>query len=274
MLEYILVRLIDSTPHATTTSYTPAITPGAAKWAACWLEPHCRSMVAAGTASGKPAAMTALRVTLMLCSPLWVTQPPMTSSMSDGSRLVRSTRASSTVARRSTGCVVDRPPPGLPLPLAVRTTSTMTASGISVLSARTSDSRTAAPTPAGSPVPSAAGDGRQDRDLYPGVQPGLETIQILDVVRTDKDVDVVADLAELVADPALEQRMSLPNGVEHIPDDRTVADVEGQVLGTVDVFAQRPRQPHDDSHLIAHLSGRKARTDRATMPGLTRRPQP
>ncbi len=33
-----------------TTSYAPAITPWAAKCAACWLDPHCRSIVVAGTA--------------------------------------------------------------------------------------------------------------------------------------------------------------------------------------------------------------------------------
>ena len=32
--------------------------------AACWLDPHCRSIVVAGTVSGKPAASTALRVML------------------------------------------------------------------------------------------------------------------------------------------------------------------------------------------------------------------
>ena len=42
----------------------PASTPCAAKCAACWLDPHCRSIVVPGTCSGKPAASTALRVML------------------------------------------------------------------------------------------------------------------------------------------------------------------------------------------------------------------
>ena len=37
------------------------MTPWAAKWADCCDEPHWRSMVVAGTDSGKPAASTALR---------------------------------------------------------------------------------------------------------------------------------------------------------------------------------------------------------------------
>ena len=40
------------------------MTPWAAKCAACWLEPHWRSTVVAGTDSGHPAASTALRATL------------------------------------------------------------------------------------------------------------------------------------------------------------------------------------------------------------------
>jgi hypothetical protein len=65
---------------------------------------------------------------------------------------------------------------------------------------------------------------------------------------------MLADLTELVADPALEQRMRLPNCIEDILDDRTVGDVERQLLGTADVLTQRSWQPHDDSHLIADLS--------------------
>ena len=37
-------------------SYAPAMTPCAAKETACWLLPHCRSTVVAGTLSGNPAA--------------------------------------------------------------------------------------------------------------------------------------------------------------------------------------------------------------------------
>ena len=49
-------RLMFSTPAAITTSYAPAITPCAAKWGACWDEPHCRSTVVPtglGEAGGK-----------------------------------------------------------------------------------------------------------------------------------------------------------------------------------------------------------------------------
>src|SRR5674476_543005 len=46
-------------------------------------------MVVAGTDSGQPAASTALRPTLNACSPTWETQPMMTSSTSEGSRLSR-----------------------------------------------------------------------------------------------------------------------------------------------------------------------------------------
>ena len=62
--------LISSTPHAITTSYAPAITPCAAKAAACWLDPHCRSIVVPGTENGKPAARAALRAMLTDCSPI------------------------------------------------------------------------------------------------------------------------------------------------------------------------------------------------------------
>ena len=74
-------RLIDSTPPAMTMSYWPAITPCAAKCAACWLEPHCRSIVVAGTRSSKPAASTACRAMFIVCSPTWLTQPSSTSSI-------------------------------------------------------------------------------------------------------------------------------------------------------------------------------------------------
>ena len=57
-------RLIDSTPQAMTMSACPASTACAANVAACWLDPHCRSMVVPGTVSGNPAASTALRVML------------------------------------------------------------------------------------------------------------------------------------------------------------------------------------------------------------------
>src|SRR3954447_9360291 len=55
------------------------------------------------------------------------TQPAITSSINTGSMPTRVIRASSTPARRSTGCTSDSAPPGLPFPTGLRTASTMTA---------------------------------------------------------------------------------------------------------------------------------------------------
>ncbi len=55
------MRLIDSTPQASATSTTPAATSDAARFVACWLEPHCVSMVVAGVDWGRPAASHAVR---------------------------------------------------------------------------------------------------------------------------------------------------------------------------------------------------------------------
>src|ERR687897_1434057 len=93
---------------------------------ACWEEPHCRSMVVAGTSSGSPAASQALRATLTDCSPSWDTQPMSTSSTSSGSTPLRSTRARSTTAPRSTACPPASPP--FRRPTGVRTAPTTTGS--------------------------------------------------------------------------------------------------------------------------------------------------
>src|SRR4051794_15156594 len=121
-------RLMFSTPAAITTSYAPAMTPCAAKWAACWEDPHWRSTVVPTVFSGKPAASAALRPTFTAWSPTCMTQPMITSSTSAGSMPVRSTSARSVCAARSTGWV----PASLPLrrPSGVRTASTMTAVGM------------------------------------------------------------------------------------------------------------------------------------------------
>jgi hypothetical protein len=74
------MRLMDSMPQAITMSYAPACTQCAAKWIACWLEPQRRSIVVAGTWSGKPAASQAMRPGVAACSPYWLTHPVMTSS--------------------------------------------------------------------------------------------------------------------------------------------------------------------------------------------------
>src|SRR5450759_4022592 len=134
MVTNIGTRLMTSTPPATATSYCPEITPAAAKCAACWEEPHWRSSVVPGTASGQPAASTALRPTLAACSPVWLTTPQITSSTRAGSIPVRSTSAVSTWAERSTGCQSFSAP--LRFPVGVRTASTITASRMVVPSAQ------------------------------------------------------------------------------------------------------------------------------------------
>ena len=121
-------RVIDSTPPATTRSACPDTTAAAATCTACWLDPHCRSTVVAGTVSGQPAASTALRPTFHACSPTWETQPQTTSSTSAGSKPARSASARSTCADRSTGWMPARPPPRRPT--GVRTAATITASGM------------------------------------------------------------------------------------------------------------------------------------------------
>ncbi len=71
-------RLIASTPHPSATSTTPEPTSEMARLVACWLEPHCVSIVVAGTESGSPAESQAVRVMLNACSPAWLTHPPTT----------------------------------------------------------------------------------------------------------------------------------------------------------------------------------------------------
>src|SRR3990167_7596769 len=97
-------RVMLSTPAAITTSIVPLITAWAAKCRACCEEPHWRSTLVPGTLSGRGEASTALRATLIACSPTWPTQPMTTSSTRAGSAPVRSIRSFSTTAPRSTGC--------------------------------------------------------------------------------------------------------------------------------------------------------------------------
>src|SRR5487761_560781 len=79
-LEPMGTLVIDSTPPAMVMSHTPDWMRLAAKWIACWLDPHFLSTVVAGVGKGKPAVSHALRATLRLCSPAWVTHPKTTSS--------------------------------------------------------------------------------------------------------------------------------------------------------------------------------------------------
>ena len=117
-----------STPEATTTSYAPAITPWAAKCAACCEDPHWRSTVVPGTLSGHPAAKTALRAIFVDCSPACITQPMTTSSIIPGSMPVRSIKAFIVSATKSTGCQSFNFP--FRRPRGVRIASTITALNI------------------------------------------------------------------------------------------------------------------------------------------------
>src|SRR6516164_7962377 len=121
-------RLMLSTPPATTTSLAPHMTACAAKSRACWLEPQARLTVVPGMLSGQSAASTANRAMLLDWSPIWDTQPQMTSSTRAGSSPARLAISVSTSADRSTGCTPASPPPRLPT--GVRTASTITASRI------------------------------------------------------------------------------------------------------------------------------------------------
>jgi hypothetical protein len=58
-----------STPEPMATSCTPDAISAAAKFTACWAEPHWRSTVVAGVSTGSPAWSQALRPTLNPCSP-------------------------------------------------------------------------------------------------------------------------------------------------------------------------------------------------------------
>ena len=104
MAEPIGTWLMFCTPPATTRSAVPLSTAWAAKCTACWDEPHCRSTVTPGTASGRPAASHAVRA----MSPAWgrpsSTQPNITSSTAFGSTWVRVSSSLMTCAPRSAGC--------------------------------------------------------------------------------------------------------------------------------------------------------------------------
>lgn len=107
---------------AITTSCVPDMTACAANWIACCDEPHWRSIVTAGTLSGRLEASTQLRPKAKACSPACVTQPTITSSTAAGSMPERASSASITSAPRSAGCQFASAPPRRPP--AVRTSST------------------------------------------------------------------------------------------------------------------------------------------------------
>ncbi len=69
------IMLMFCTPPAMITSLVPLITAWAAKCTACWLDPHCRSIVVPGISSGSPAASHAVRAMSPACGPIASTQP-------------------------------------------------------------------------------------------------------------------------------------------------------------------------------------------------------
>jgi hypothetical protein len=79
-----------STPPATTSSCAPDATSDAARFTACWADPHWQSIVVAGVSSGSPACSHALRPMLSICSPYCWTQPATTESTRAGSTPARS----------------------------------------------------------------------------------------------------------------------------------------------------------------------------------------
>ena len=127
-VEPMVTMLMLSRPAATTRSCVPDITAWAAKWTACWDDPHCRSMVTPGTLSGRPADSQAFLATSKVCGPICETHPMITSSTAAGSIPVRSTSARRAWAPRSTGWTPARDP--FRLPIAVRTAPAMNASAI------------------------------------------------------------------------------------------------------------------------------------------------
>src|SRR2546428_12679345 len=72
--------LIDSTPPAIVMSQTPDWIRLAAKWSACWLDPHWRPAGGAGGGTGKPAVRHAVGPTFNDCSPTWL-PPPKTTTL-------------------------------------------------------------------------------------------------------------------------------------------------------------------------------------------------
>ncbi len=116
-------RVIDSTPPAMATEASPRAMEREAWMTASRPEPHSRLTVTPGTVTGRPASRTAIRATSRLSSPAPLASPKTTSSILAGSREgVRSTRARTTCAARSSGRTPAKAPPNLPI--GVRTAST------------------------------------------------------------------------------------------------------------------------------------------------------
>src|SRR6266566_4181621 len=121
-------RDIVSTPAETTRSSCPAEIAVAALKFVCMDEPHWRSTVVPHTDSGQPATSGTIRPRFQPCSPIWVTQPSWTSSISAGSRSCRATTPFSTCAASSSPRI-DASEPFF-LPIGERTASMIRASSI------------------------------------------------------------------------------------------------------------------------------------------------
>src|SRR5215212_6564244 len=93
VLEPMGMRLIDSTPQASTTSAAPPATSDDARLVACWDDPHWLSTVVAAVVRGSPAVSHAVRATLKDCSPTCDTHPPTTWSTAVASMPERSMAA-------------------------------------------------------------------------------------------------------------------------------------------------------------------------------------
>jgi hypothetical protein len=61
----------------------PESTAWAAKWTACWDDPHCLSMVTPGTLSGSPADSQAFLAMSRVCGPICETHPRIDSGAVD-----------------------------------------------------------------------------------------------------------------------------------------------------------------------------------------------
>src|SRR6266542_3249315 len=106
------------------TSIEPAAIKAATRWVACCAEPQETSTVVHPTAGSWPVLSHALRVTLRLCSPAWVTQPPMICSTSPGSTPARAITSSWT--RRSSSTAFNPASQPFRLPIGVRAAATTT----------------------------------------------------------------------------------------------------------------------------------------------------
>jgi hypothetical protein len=92
----------------------------------CIDDPHWRSTLVPQTVSGQPATSGTIRPMFQPCSPIWVTQPSWTSSISAGSRSCRATRPLRTCAASSSPRIEASVP--FRFPIGLRTASTMSAS--------------------------------------------------------------------------------------------------------------------------------------------------